>query len=403
VTESSEADYQARVADEICKYQTKVHVHDLPDIFHYWSDGKIRPKLERFGFSSPKGLFEKFLEETCQGEAYGPKRFISIGSGNCDLEIGLAQHLLAKGYSDFVIDCLDINPTMLERGRVQAREKGVEVRIGCLPADFNRWEPDQGYDAVIACQALHHVVNLEGLFKNIRDSLKPNGAFIISDMVGRNGHRRWPEAFRIVQEFWKELPQSYRFNQMLLRQEESYVNWDCSTEAFEGIRSQEILPLLLKNFHFQLFVAYGNIIDPFVDRAFGHNFDASAEWDRNFIDRVHERDEQEMLAGRIKPVHMEAVVRKQPCEAMQFHAPFTPEFCVRWPDPADNGGEAATAPMPRSAEQELEAATARIWRLEDDNAALHHRMNTLENRLRVAADSRWMKLGRKMGWGPKLP
>jgi hypothetical protein len=118
---------------------------------------------------------------------------------------------------------------------------------------------------------------------------------------------------------------------------------------------------------------------------------------------VHERDEQEMLAGRIKPVHMEAVVRKQPCEAMQFHAPFTPEFCVRLPDPADDGVEAALVPMARSAEEQLKAATSRIWRLEDDNASLHHRVNTLESRLRVAADSRWIKLGRKMGLGPKLP
>ena len=399
MTESSEADYQARVAYEIRKFQNKVRLHELPDIFAYWSNWKIRPKLERFGFSSPTGMFQKFLGETCQREAYGPKRFISIGSGSCDLEIGLAQHLLSKGYSDFVIDCLDINPTLLERGRAQALQNGMETRISCLQADFNRWEPDHEYDAVIACQTLHHVVNLEGLFKNLRDALKPNGAFIISDMVGRNGHQRWPEAFHIVQEFWQELPQSYRFNQQLLRQEESYVNWDCSTEGFEGIRSQDILPLLLKTFHFQLFVAYGNVIDPFIDRAFGHNFNANAEWDRTFIDRVHERDEQEMLAGCIKPVHIEAVVRKQPCEAMQFHAPFTPEFCLRLPDSADD----TTVPMPRSAEDHLKAATARIWRLEEDNAALHHSVNTLQNRLRVAADSRWIKLGRKIGLGPKLP
>jgi SAM-dependent methyltransferase len=402
VTESSKADYEARVADEIRKFENKVHVHELPNIFHYWSHSKIRPKLESFGFSSPTELFEKFLEEICRRETSGPKRFISIGSGNCDLEIGLAQHLHSKGYSDFVIDCLDFNPTMLERGRVLALQKGMEERIRCLPADFNQWEPDYEYDAIIACHALHHVVNLEGLFKQIHDALKPDGAFIISDMVGRNGHQRWPEAFTIVQEFWKELPQSYRFNQVLLRQEESYLNWDCSTEGFEGVRSQDILPLLLKTFHFQLFVAYGNIIDPFVDRPFGHNFDASVEWDRNFIDRVHERDEQEMLAGRIKPVHMEAVVRKQPCEAMQFHAPFTPEFCVRLPDPADEL-EAAAVPMPRSAADELKAAAVRIGRLEEENVSLHHRVNTLENRLRVAADSRWIKLGRNMGFGPKLP
>jgi SAM-dependent methyltransferase len=298
---------------------------------------------------------------------------------------------------------------MLERGRMDASQKGVGNYIGGLQADFNRWEPENEYDAVIACQSLHHVINLEGLFNQIKDALKPNGLFIISDMVGRNGHRRWPEAFRIVQEFWRQLPQPYRFNHALRRHEESYVNWDCSTEAFEGIRSQDILPLLLENFHFQLFLAYGNVIDPFVDRGFGHNFDVNSEWDRNFIERVHERDVQEMLVGRIKPVHMEAVVRKEPCEAMQFEPPFTPEFCVRRPNPQDDGLVAGTVLMPRSTEEELDAATERVWRLEDDNAALQHCVKTLETRLetlgtqlRMAANSRWLKLGRKLGLGPRL-
>jgi hypothetical protein len=101
------------------------------------------------------------------------------------------------------------------------------------------------------------------------------------------------------------------FNTILNRYEELYENWDCSKESFEGIRSQDILPLLLGNFHFQLFVGFANVIDPFTDRAFGHNFDMRKPWDRAFIDQVHARDEQEMIAGRIKPTHMTAVVGKR--------------------------------------------------------------------------------------------
>ena len=81
-------------------------------------------------------------------------------------------------------------------------------------------------------------------------------------------------------------------------------------ESFEGIRSQDILPLLLDHFHFRLFFGFANVIDPFVDRSFGHNFDATAPWDRAFIDAVQERIEKEMVSGRIKPTHMLAVVEK---------------------------------------------------------------------------------------------
>jgi SAM-dependent methyltransferase len=378
----SEKEYQARVSEELNIYRDCLHVHELPDIFHYWSNSKVRPRLEAFGFSSPTDMFKKYLEELCQREPNGTPRFISIGSGNCDLEIALAQHLLSQGHSHFVIDCLDLNPAMLERGRVAASQAGVETQIQCLSGDFNQWEPAHEYDGVVACQALHHVVNLEGLFRQIRRALKPHGLFLISDMVGRNGHQRWPEALQIVQEFWRELPQPYRFNKMLRRHEESYVNWDCSTEGFEGVRSQDILTLLLKNFYFRLFVAYGNVIDPFVDRAFGHNFNATAEWDRNFIDRVHQRDEEEMLAGRIKPVHMVAVLAKEAGEPMLFHPPFTPGFCVRWPDPAPEIADVEAAP--------------------DANAVLQTRLNRIEHQLRMVADSRWLKLGRRFGLGPKL-
>jgi hypothetical protein len=117
-------------------------------------------------------------------------------------------------------------------------------------------------------------------------------------------------------------------NRQLKRYEEVLDNWDCSTEGFEGVRAQEVLPLLISHFQFELFIAFANIIDPFVDRSFGHNFVARAEWDRAFIDKVHQRDEEEMLKGTIKPTHMLAVMKNEPCE-LRCHPPFTPEFCVR--------------------------------------------------------------------------
>jgi SAM-dependent methyltransferase len=399
VVDFSEAQYRERVDAELLFFKDRVDVHDLPPIFHYWSNGKIRPKFEAFGFSSPQGMFEKFLQEACRLAPESPKRFLSIGSGNCDREIGLAQLLISKGHANFVIDCLEINPNMLERARIDALQKGVSAQICGLEADFNNWEPAYEYDAVVACQALHHVVNLEGLFRQIRSALKHNGVFIIADMIGRNGHLRWLEALEIVHEFWRELPQAYRFNRLLNRHEELYENWDCSTGGFEGIRSQDILPLLLKYFYFQLFLAYGNIIDPFVDRAFGHNFDVSSEWDRDFIDRVHERDQQEMLTERIKPVHMEAVVRKTPCVTMQYHRPLTPSFCVRWPEEIEN----PATRMLCAATEEVEAVTAQLRSLEHDKIALQNRVDFLETKLGRAADSRWIKLGRKVGVGPKLP
>jgi SAM-dependent methyltransferase len=321
--------YQQRLAAEDDIYRNCLDVHALPEIFHYWSNRYVRPKLESFGFTSPNALFHKFLSEQCSRDRAQMNTFVSVGSGNCDLEVETARLLVQDGFDNFSIECLDLNEAMLKRGGDLARGKGVDRYLTFSQGDFNRWQPGSQYDAVMANQALHHVLKLEDLFAAIQRSLKAGGLFIISDMIGRNGHLRWPEALAIVQEFWKELPETYRYNHQLKRQEEQFKDWDCSVEGFEGIRSQDILPLLVKSFHFQLFIAFGNVIDPFVDRSFGHNFKLAGEWDRAFIDRVHERDEEEMREGRIKPTHMLAVMSKTESGALRFHPPFTPEFCIR--------------------------------------------------------------------------
>lgn len=327
-------DYAARIAAETSIFTDQVEVHDLPPIFHYWSNTWLRPQLEMFGFSNPDQFFARSLqsahaEATVAGRS---ARFASIGCGNCDTEVRVAEYLVAQGLDDFVIDCVDLNADMLARGGVLAANAGVARHIAVVQGDFNDWQPCHAYDAVLANQSLHHVMNLEGLFAAIDSALTPSGRFVTSDMIGRNGHMRWPEALRIVNEYWRELPETHRWNRQLRRYEERHQNWDCSRESFEGIRAQDILPLLLERFDFELFIGYGNLVDPFIDRSFGPNFDADAAWDRAFIDRVHARDEAEMLAGRIQPTHMMAVLRKRPWSGPRLHRPgLAPEHSVRRP------------------------------------------------------------------------
>ena len=207
----------------------------------------------------------------------------------------------------------------------------VEDHINPVCVDFNHWQPAKKYHLVLANQCLHHVLELEALFKTIKQCLSTSGYFLTSDVIGRNGHQRWPEALPLVQEFWQELPPQYRFNQLLKRHEEQYINHDCSTHGFEGIRAQDILPLLIKNFYFDLFIPFSNITLVFIDRPFGHNFSTEREWDLDFIDRVHARDEEAILSGEIKPTQMLAAMCLTPRETQLVNPLLTPEFCVRTP------------------------------------------------------------------------
>jgi SAM-dependent methyltransferase len=390
-----EDSYRERVLAEKGTYEDCQEVHDLPGIYHYWAHTYVRPKLEAFGFSNPDDMFAKYFLEQ---HALRPKedlRFASIGAGNCDLEISLARQMVSRGRTDFIIDCLELNPAMLARAEVAAAEAGVARQIQLVETDVNEWTPGREYHAVMANQSLHHILNLEGVFGAVRNCLMPGGSFVISDIIGRNGHLRWPEALRIVHEFWRSLPPSYRFNNQLQRFEEWYENRDCSMVGFEGIRAQDILPLLVARFHFRLFVGFGNVMDPFVDRAFGHNFDANGAWDRAFIDRLHRRDEEEMLAGNIKPTHMVAVVGNDPGVRACFHEPLTPAFCIR-PVAAGGPEEGAHFPLPdpydwrawpHAAQRELETVCRKLARVESRNRRLTEDAEALGKE--IAARTEW--------------
>lgn len=333
VSSMVQGEYEKRICKEQSIYRNQVNVHELPAIFHYWSNKYLLPMMLEYGFRSSEQLTVHWLRESAARCRSSSPVFLSIGAGNCDREIRAARALKALGLDQFCIECLEINPDMLARARELARREGLDAQMAFVEGDFNRWTADKRYAGVMAHEALHHVVNLESLFDEVHRSMEDQACFVIHDTIGRNGHQRWPEALAAVHRFWAELPQEYRYNCRLNRHEPLYENWNAARESFEGIRAQDILPLLVERFHFHVFVAYANVVDVFIDRCFGHNFRADAPWDRDFIDRVHAFDEQAICAGEITPAHMIAVVSKAPAAKPLFSRGLSPKFCVRRPDP----------------------------------------------------------------------
>ena len=329
VSRSPGIDYRWRSWMERLFFSRCQAVHDLPPIFHYWSNRYLKPKLEALGVPDPDRFFLQHLER-CYDAGDAQRRFVSVGAGACDLEIRLAQALEASGRDRFVIDALEVNRSMIERGIERSATAGISAHVRPQLCDVNAWQPAGRFDAVIANHSLHHLVALEHLFDAVARTLAPHGRFIVSDMIGRNGHMRWPEALAIVNEYWDELPPSYRYDRQRFLQLDAFENWDCARDGFEGIRAQDILPLLIERFSFDAFLAFANVIDPFVERSFGPNFSVEREWDRGFIDRVHARDEEEIAAGRIKPTHMFAVMRTSRTGEGLFVGP-SPAEAVRRP------------------------------------------------------------------------
>ncbi|HEX5051222.1 MAG TPA: class I SAM-dependent methyltransferase [Planctomycetota bacterium] len=323
--------YERRLLREERTYADNSEVHDLPPIFHYWSHTYVRAMLMEAGADHPDTFFANHLRQSAGRTGAKQPTFLSIGAGNCDTEVRLATRLLESGLRDFEIECLELNGGMLARGRAMAAASGVERHLVFTKTDFNRWRAGRRYDGVMANQSLHHVVQLEHLFDEVRGALADGAWFLASDMIGRNGHQRWPEALEEVRRFWRELPESHHFNHQRRRPEPEYVNRDCSSKGFEGIRSQDVLPELLRRFAMPVFVGFGNVIDVFVDRAFGPNFSVDSATDRAFVDGVHARDEELLASGALTPTHMFAVMSREPGPVIHHSRGLAPGRCVRAP------------------------------------------------------------------------
>jgi len=265
----------------------------------------------------------------------GLSKVAGLGSGNCDFELQIAKQLLQREPVSFEMHCHEINPSMLDRGKELIHREGFLNHFRFRECDMNRVEFDQAYDVFIANHSLHHFVNLEHIFQSIRTAMRPNGYFIVNDMIGRNGHMLWPEAYEILSQVWSSLPKEKKLNHQNRMYEETYQNWDYSKNGFEGIRAQDILPLLIKSFHFELFCPFSSIVDLFIGRCFGHNFNPDNSKDRAFIDYVAHLDETCIREGKIKPTHLIAWMVLEKPQKAQFMDGLTPEGCVRIPSPGD--------------------------------------------------------------------
>ena len=325
--------YAHRVQQELETYNAIENVHDLPAIAHYWSEKYVAPLFRPFGFANSIEFFRSYVARICGERPAETVAILSVGAGNCASEINIAEWLRETGIENYRFECVDINPALLKRGASLAEAKGLARYFTFSSFDLNAWRPSGQYHLILAIQSLHHFVDLEILFEKIHELLHPDGYFLADDMIGRNGHQRWPEALKLVNELWGELPDTYKFNHLLKRHEKEYENWDCSKEGFEGIRAQDILPLLVERFTFELFIAFSNVIDIFVDRCFGPNFDPSKEWDRAFIDLVQALDAAQIESGALKPTHMLAAMTKSSVERTKMYKHLSPEFCIRRPDP----------------------------------------------------------------------
>ena len=331
-----------RIAQEISFFKD-MDLNALPAIYSYWSNKYLTELLnEAYDSFDLFGVFARELGESVR--TTGNPTIVSIGSGDAEVECAIAARMLDLGYTDFCFECLELSTFLIDRARERVAGTRLEAHLRFVEIDLTQWAPTAPFGACFANHSLHHIIALEHVFDQIRAHLAPNGSFLTSDMIGRNGHMRWPETQAIIDAIWQVMPDAWKHNRSLKRFEREFVNWDCSSHGFEGIRAQDILPLLVERFHFHKLVAWGGIIDPFIDRAFGHNLDPQVDFDRQFVDTLWQTNRTLVSLGVIKPTQMIAVMKNEPGELRSCDN-LDPALCVRVADAVVTAAPGASSPV----------------------------------------------------------
>ncbi|QGM92738.1 class I SAM-dependent methyltransferase [Methylocystis rosea] len=303
-SDSADIEYAKKVQQQLEQYAEGFELHGLPNAYFYWSENFLRPGLnEVYG---PIDLNDFYALPFIEGAAGKTRpRFLSIGCGDGANEIALARRLVERGLTDFELVCADLSAPLLERFEKSLDEDLRKFfTLSCV--DLNRIDAEipGSFDGVMASHSLHHIVELERVFAWVKRVLQPGCVFAINDMIGRNGHSRWPEAAVFIQMLWPILGKRQRYHAQLKRLYAQFEDLDCSSSGFEGVRAQDILPLLLAAFSPRKFFAGGGLVDPFIDRGFGFGFDTNNEEDRRLLHFICQLNDALLDNGQITPTLM---------------------------------------------------------------------------------------------------
>ena len=284
-----------------------MHTHNWP--FHYVNRLALQPKLDAV-FGQANHLTDIFARELAAAAGTtNTLRVLSVGSGDCSLEMLLSEVIWRDFNVTCVFTCFDPSDEgFLGATRLIEAKKSAFRVIQQLPAEGS-------FDAAFAHHSLHHVSDLEELFTFVRRAIGLDGVFVISDMIGRNGHQRWPEAKRLAERLFSKLPSVLGAapRDFIMRSDPpppptrtpltrshvdlrrrrcdlaEYPDFDyskCDGKAspdFEGVRSQDILPLLRTHFVFEKLVAFGGIAFEFVNHRLARNFDRDKPGHKEFL------------------------------------------------------------------------------------------------------------------------
>lgn len=208
----------------------------------------------------------------------GRPRLLSLCAGEARIEAELA----ASSGAAFDMTLVELSPALLRRAAARFPEA---VGLQLLEGRVEDFEPqDAGFDVVMFVSGLHHVVELESVLARCAMALAPDGElWLVGEQAGPPGNRLPADARSVAGRLFHALPERLRFNRETGRFDDGLPDFDFSSSCFEGIRSDEILPVLARHFSPIVEDRRNCFLWRFIDVAYAGNYDLSRDEDQAIL------------------------------------------------------------------------------------------------------------------------
>jgi len=249
-------------------------VAESDDVYHY----AHRVLQSLIPITPPN--FPKRIHSIYQRESR-PVRILSLCSGTAAIE----RQMVANAGCPVEITLFDLNEKLMRKAA--ALLSSIPQTSGFL-GDVNALSVEQfgnmTFDVVMFVSGLHHVVEIEHVLQTVVELLVPNGEFwIVGEAVGRNGNQLWPEALEAANRIFSRLPERFRRNAFTGNVDSTVPETDFSADSFEGIRSEEIEPLLLRYFNPVEMYRTNCFLWRLVNPVYSRNYDLKKQEDRCIV------------------------------------------------------------------------------------------------------------------------
>jgi len=232
-------------------------------------------------------------------------RLLSLGCGTADWELALA----VKAAGGVELCLADLSEELLDRACRYAIRKGIPLTTTVCDVNKIRLQP-RHYDFIVCRSSLHHFIALEHVIEQVKSGLSDGGEFVvIGEWVGRNGLMVYPETEEVAQAIFAWLPSRFRFNHYTKVIDKRVPNIDHSLNTFEAVRSEEILPMLLREFKPVQYVTFDAFLSLLLDFRYGPNYDLSSHFDRCLVSLITQMDLHMIANSILRPTALFGIFR----------------------------------------------------------------------------------------------